>query len=468
MLSYSFANIGSESLYVHLYSCIKNDILKGKIAAGLKLPSKRSFAKNLGISVITVENAYAQLIAEGFIYSIPKKGYFVSDIETVEGKEKIKSAIGDKKAAKYYADLVSNSVLHTLFPFATWAKLLREVILEKSEELMTVPPCSGVLELREAIAEHLYQFKGIRAEPAQIIIGAGTEYLYSLIIKLMGYDKVFAAEEPGYGKISKIYKSSNVVCKHINMDKKGVVPQEIVSSNADVLHISPSHHFPTGTVMPVSRRYELLSWVTGSKYRYIIEDDFDSEFRFSGRAIPPIKELDVMDRVIYMNTFTKSLAPTIRISYMVLPAALAEKYYGELGFYSCTVSNFEQYTLEKFISNGHFENHINRMRRYYKTVRDSFIHAIKNNEALKNAVIEEEDAGLHFTLRVDTDMTDTELKKAFLRNGIRVTCLSDYYVNRENAPKSVIVINYSNLEPEKTDHVVERIADSIKISSKIQ
>lgn len=461
MLTYSFEGKGSESLYAHLYNCIKNDVLSGVLASGYKLPSKRTFAKNLGISTITVENAYAQLIAEGFIYSIPKKGYFVSDIEVTRSVKFASAPQKTAETAPFFADLVSNSTLHTLFPFSVWAKLMRDVISHKSQSLMTKPPCGGIYELREKIAEHLRQFRAVEVEPSQIIVGAGTEYLYGLIIQLIGRGMKFAAEEPGYKKIEKIYESHGVKICHIPIDKAGLDARRLRESNADVVHISPSHHFPTGIVMPISRRYELLSWAAEKEGRYIIEDDYDSEFRMVGKPVPSLKSIDVTDKVIYMNTFTKSLAPTIRISYMVLPAPLTERFYKELGFYSCTVSNFEQYTLSEFIGGGHLENHINRMRRHYKNVRDTMLREIRANSVLKSAEIREEDAGLHFLLKLDTPLTDDELKAAIRREGVNISCLSDYYSDKGTSEKGTLIINYSSILPEDVHAVVTRLADAI-------
>ena len=461
MLTYSFEGKGSESLYTHLYNCIKNDVLSGVLAAGYKLPSKRTFAKNLGISTITVENAYAQLIAEGFIYSIPKKGYFVSDIDVTRS---VKSASAPMKTAEnpqFFADLVSNSTLHTLFPFSVWAKLMRDVISHKSQSLMTKPPCGGIYELREQIAEHLRQFRAVEVDPSRIIVGAGTEYLYGLIIQLVGRGKIYAAEEPGYKKIGKIYRSNGVKICHVPIDGAGLDAQKLRESGADVVHISPSHHFPTGIVMPISRRYELLSWAAQKDGRYIIEDDYDSEFRMVGKPVPSLKSIDAADAVIYMNTFTKSLAPTIRISYMVLPEPLAERFYRELGFYSCTVSNFEQYTLAEFIGGGYMENHINRMRRHYKNVRDTLLYEIRKNPTLKSAKILEEDAGLHFLLKLDTRLTDEELKAAIRREGINISCLSDYYSDAAQAEKNTLIINYSSILPDDARAVAVRLANAV-------
>ena len=206
--------------------------------------------------------------------------------------------------------------------------------------------------------------------PEQIVVGAGTDYLYGLLIQLLGHDKIYGMEEPGYQKISEVYQSHNVLCLHIPLDRQGICIDKLNASGADIVHISPSHHFPTGIITPISRRYELLGWASASDSHYIIEDDYDCEFRFMGKPIPSLQSIDVMDKVIYMNTFTKTLASTIRISYMVLPKHLMARFQQNLGFYACTVSNFEQYTLTRFIQEGHFERHINRMRNFYHSQRD--------------------------------------------------------------------------------------------------
>ena len=274
MLTYSFEKKGSESLYEYLYKLIKADILSGKIAAGEKLPSKRALAKHLSISTITVENTYSQLCAEGYLFSVPKSGFFVSDITSRRplSADKPQRTIAEPlKTPEYFADFVNNSTSTDTFPFATWTKLLRETMAENADKLMARSPSAGIMELRRAIADYLYQFRGMMVEPEQIVIGAGTEYLYSLIIQLLGRDKKYAIEDPGYQKIAKIYRSNEVAFSHISLDKNGINMDELDSSQADILHISPTHHFPTGTVTPISRRYELLSWAAATHDRYIIE-----------------------------------------------------------------------------------------------------------------------------------------------------------------------------------------------------
>lgn len=462
MLTYSFENIGNDSLYEHLYKLIKNDILNGILTSGYKLPSKRTFAKNLNISIITIENAYSQLIAEGYIYSIPKKGYYVSELDKITIHNEISSAPAFKdnseiakniknntdSVSTYTTDFTSNSTNKASFPFTIWAKLMRELLSENHDKLMTSTPGTGSYELRLAIAQHLSDFRGMKVKPEQIIIGAGTEYLYNIIIQLLGRTLTYAVEDPGYRKISQIYHSNQVNVSHIPLNNNGIDVCALENSNADVLHLSPSHHFPTGIVTPVSKRYELLGWAAkaSTNQRYIIEDDYDSEFRLMGKPIPSLQSIDVMERVIYMNSFTKTLASTIRISYMVLPPHLMDKYNKCLSFYSCTVSTFEQYTLARFISDGYFEKHINRMRNYYRRLRDKLISTIKKSSIADICDILEDDAGLHFLLKVNTHLSDYELKCRAKANGLKISCLSEYYYLPDKAQEHILIINYSGLE----------------------
>lgn len=461
MITYTFTNTGSDSLYEYLYKCIKNDILQGNIRAGEKLPSKRTFAKNLGISVITVENAYEQLIAEGYIYSIPKKGFYVTDlkkeVETEKKtvtKEMVPITGGE---SGYFADFTSNQTQSELFPFTVWTRMIREVLGENQIQLMTNPPCGGIYPLREAIAKYLKEFRGMTVLPEQIIIGAGTEYLYGLLIQLLGTDKIYAVENPGYRKIAKIYRSWKVACEYIDMDEEGVQIGELQRKRVDILHISPSHHYPTGIVMPVSRRYELLGWAAKSNSHYIIEDDYDSELRLGGQPIPTMQSIDVSDRVIYMNTFTKTLASTVRISYMILPPPLLEQFYERLSFYSCSVSNFEQYTLGKFIEEGFFEKHINRLRNHYHKKRDILLGAIRESRLGDLVHISGEEAGVHFLMEIQTEKEEEEFLTSAQTQGIRLSPLSAHYHDQEAERKNVYVMNYSSVQMEDAQEIVRRL-----------
>lgn len=464
MLTYSFSNIGSDSLYEHLYKCIKQDIMQGVLSPGDKLPSKRNFARNLNISTITIESAYAQLVAEGYIYSVPKKGYFISDITQPfksEHKVEEESFVAVEKKQEYFVDFTSNQTNSENFPFSIWAKLMRETMAENSDALMVNPPSGGIMELRVAIAKHLKEFRGMNVSPDQIIVGAGTEYLYGLLIQLLGFDKTYAVEDPGYKKISQVYDSNQVSCCFLPMDKEGLKIAALENSKAEIVHISPSHHFPTGIVTPISRRYELLGWASKSKSRYIIEDDYDSEFRLMGKPIPSLQSIDVMEKVIYINTFTKSLASTIRISYMVLPKHLVERFYHRLYFYSCTVSNFEQYTLAEFIKEGYFEKHINRMRNFYRNQRDILLSHIKNSTLASYIHITEEDAGLHFLMHIHSIRSEESIKQRAKQEGLSISFLSHYYKECSPETEHALVINYSGIDQTHMKEAIVRLSRCI-------
>ena len=276
LLTYSFETIDpAESMYEHLYACIKQDILQKKLRAGEKLPSKRTFAKNLGVSTITVESAYAQLVAEGFLYTLPKRGYYVCDLEREVPAPLPRPATPPAREPArrtYWADFVGSSVARDMFPFSVWVKLLRDVTAGEDETaLLTDTSAGGIRQLRQAISDHLYQFRGMTIDPEQIVVGAGTEYLYSVLIQLLGRQWGYAVEDPGYLRLSKIYEKNDVATHHIPMDQYGIIPEKLEESGAQILHITPSHHFPTGIVMPVSRRYEFLSWASKGDNRYIIQ-----------------------------------------------------------------------------------------------------------------------------------------------------------------------------------------------------
>lgn len=465
MLTYSFENKGTDSLYEFLYKSITQDIIAGNLSPDEKLPSKRALAKHLNISTITVENAYSQLVAEGYIYSKPKSGFYVSPIPSPKlystGQNEDRTSHMYPAEKPYCVDLVANSAAKDSFPFSVWTRLMREVMSDKGDLLSVNSPSVGISDLRLAISDYLFQFRGMRADPDCIIVGAGTEYLYSLIIQLLGRHRKYAVEDPGYLKIAQIYKANNVDFDYIPLDEKGIAMAALKKSEADILHISPSHHFPTGIVTPISRRYELLSWAEKAQDRYIIEDDYDSEFRFTGRPIPSLQSIDSSGKVIYINTFSKSLTSTIRISYMVLPKSLMDLYKKELNFYSCTVSNFEQYTLAAFIRQGYFEKHINRMRNYYRTQRDSLMNEINKHPLFSKTEIKEENAGLHFLMKIDTELSDDELIEKGRAKGINLACLSRYYSKKSKAHAHTLIINYSGLSPDKIKTAVELLFECI-------
>lgn len=451
MLTYELKKLPGQPLYVSLYTQLLKDIRSGALAAGTKLPSKRMLAEHLKVSRITVEAAYGLLLAEGYLRSVEKVGYFV-EAQLPAPAEPLPVTELPEEVQIPMLDLTANGPAQ--FPFSVWSKLQRQVMADYSRQLLQSVPHQGYSQLRQAIARHLWDFRGMAVQPENIVIGAGTDFLYNLLIQLLGRQRTYAVEDPGYDKIRRIYALGGVRCISAEMDAQGVTPKGL--AQAQVLHISPAHHFPTGIITPMGRRAELLRWaeqVDG----YIIEDDYDSEFRFRTRPMAALQTMDRQGRVIYMNSFSKSLAPSIRIGYMVLPQGLMARFRAELGFYSCTVSSFEQYTLARFLSRGHFEQHINRMRKFYKARRDRVLEVLAKAPFAHRLTVLEEDAGLHFLVKVATSLSDEALTERFARCGIRVHALSHYYSQAVPEDKRhILVVNYSGLE-EAELHRLEQV-----------
>ena len=555
MLTLELHKNKSTPLYMQIYSYIKSEVLARRLKAGNKLPSKRALAAQLGISTITIEGAYGQLMAEGYIYAKAKSGYYISPLESIQqaddsaadffqhntlgdaqlfsGPEKISyesgytdnmpgasgnvnmaglsnspstsgifvpsslqstntalshasseissrpsitstsmpssSTISSKGRMSHEStaqtscatiDLSSNNILPESFPFSIWTKLMRHTMSENQALLLTKSPTAGIYSLRCAIAEHLLRFRGMHIQPEQIIIGAGTEYLYELIIKLIGRDKIYCVEDPGYHKLQRIYTDNGACCFSLPIDQQGMSVTALNAVRCDVIHISPSHHFPTGIITPVSRRYELLGWATSGQ-RYIIEDDYDTEFRLVGKPIPSLFSMDMSSKVIYMNTFSKSLTSTIRISYMVLPMPLMEEFNRRLGYLSCTVSTFEQYTLAEFINQGYFERHINRMRNNYKKLRQLLLKELLTHPEHDKIQILQQASGLYFLLKINTTLSDRDLRSRLQQNGVHLQSLQHYYQNRQAAPEHTFVVNYSSLTEKDIPRAVAALFDSL-------
>ena len=448
MLTYELKKAPGMPLYEALYRCLRGDILSGRLAPGEKLPSKRTLAENLKVSKITVETAYSQLLSEGYIRSEEKIGYFVEDVLRSPVPQ-TKTVLSSEETSAPTLDLTANGCAH--FPFSVWSRLQRQVLLDYGEKLLKPLPNLGAWELRCAIAEHLAGFRGMHVSPENILIGAGTDFLYNILIQLLGRDKIYAVEEPGYHKIRRIYAAGGVKCIGAGVDGMGVDPAAL--KQAQVLHISPSHHFPTGIVTTMQRRTELLAWAQ-QQDGYIIEDDYDSEFRFHAHPLPTLQALDTNGRVIYMNSFSKSLAPSIRVGFVVLPSALMALFQETLGFYSCTVPSFEQYALARFLQDGHFEKHINRMRKFYRSRRNRVVKALESCPWSEKAAITEADAGLHFLLKIDTHLSDEVLISRFADAGIRINPLSHYYHGPvPQWAQHCLLVNYSGLDEDQLWHL---------------
>ena len=425
-------------LYEQLYRALKEDIFTGAIAGGEKLPSKRTLAEHLNISRITVETAYNQLLAEGYIASHPRSGYYA---ETLEALPQVQT----QRTAPMELPPPPPTVSAEQFPFSVWAKLMRGVLLDDHDLLLQPPPNTGLSALRNAIAGMLLRSRGMDVCPENIVIGAGAEYLYNILIQLLGRDKCYGLENPGHRKIRQVCEANGVAVAAIPLDESGAALQELVDSQADVLHISPGHQYPTGAVMPIVRRRQLMNWV-GSGDRWIIEDDYDSEFRFSGKPVPTMFSMDTLGKVIYLNTFSRTITPALRISYMILPDSLMARYRQQLGFYSCTVPSFEQLTLAKFLDDGHFEKHVSRMKRRYRLLRDEFLTLLAQSKKSSAITVRGDEAGLHLLLQLQTSLSDDIIEQRLREAGIRAAGLRQYAVGlSEEEIRGRLVLHYSDL-----------------------
>lgn len=463
MLTITLDPHGPQPLYEQLYLAIRQQIEQGVLTAQQRLPSKRALAAHLKVSVVTIEGAYGQLLAEGYLRSEPKRGFFVQPFETLPAQshtapppEPGGQAV---KRNRLRYDFTTNAVDTARFPFATWARMMREVLTLGDSRLLSACHPQGVAELRQAIVRYLWDFRGIRAQPEQIVVGAGSEYLLGLLIQLLGREGGYAVEDPGYRKTARILSSNGAEVLPIPLDEQGLRIDLLEQSGAKVAHVTPSHHFPLGMVMPVTRRKALLSWALQSRERYIIEDDYDSEFRFSGRPIPALQSLDASERVIYLNTFAKSLAPSLRISYMVLPPHLLARYQKELQFYSSTVPSFEQYALARFMERGHFERHIARMRTHYKGIRDALLSAARAEGMLTHGTFSGAEAGLHLLLQVDNGLSEETLVRLAAESDVAVNALSGYYLLPQTAPlPPTLVMGYACMQAEDMVPACSRLA----------
>lgn len=415
MLDYDLGLRGDESLYDYLYQRIRDDIASGELREGARLPSKRALAEHLGVSVVTVEGAYRQLVVEGYVESRPRSGYFVCDLRgSVAPALGARAGVMAGEAPRMPGrDEESRSVDFALGArgaeqdaASLWTRALRQALASESEaELFAPAPAKGTPRLREAIASHLRQTRGMVVDPENVVVGAGAQILDSCIVQLLGRERAYGVEDPGYPRLMRLYAANGVKVRHVPIDEAGVRVDALAASDVGVMHVMPSHQFPTGCVTSIGRRYELLGWAADSSAgeRWIIEDDYDCEFRLAGRPVPALASVDAMGRVIYTNTFSKSLGSALRLAYMVLPDTLMERYGSELGFYSSTVSTVDQVTLARILEDGSYERHVARVRKRARDVRDRLREMVAAGAFGPGVRLEHADAGLHCVLAVPVD-----------------------------------------------------------------
>ncbi len=450
-----------KTLTEQLYQYLKEELIKGTFTRHEKLPSKRRLAENLQCSINTVQAAYNQLVDEGYLQTREKSGYYVADLSgiLVLEPEEYKKKVEAEKSPPYRYTFSHQGVDHEQFPFSLWRSLSNQIISTQDAELLSVSDPKGLLALRSSITHYLQSSRGVRCNANQIIISSGTEFLMQLLIQLLDAKAVYAIENPGYEKLNQLFKSNRVQYVSLPLDDQGVEIKALYASGADVLSITPSHQFPTGRIMPVTRRLQLLQWASEKFGRYILEDDYDSEFRYAGKPIPSLQGLDGQGKVIYLGAFSKSLSPALRISYMVLPDVLMERYETYLSFYYCPVPLIEQKVLHAFLEKGHFERHLNRMRHLYRQKRELLVSCI--NSLLPYVEITGDSAGLHLLLNVHNGMDEKELEQRAADYQVKIYGITRYYSQPPEEPReATLLLGFATLNLEEIPKAVTLLKEA--------
>lgn len=451
MLIFKLEKNSKKPLYEQLYLGMKEAIITKQIEVGTKLPSKRKLADFLNISQTTVEIAYGQLLAEGYIASKPRIGFFVEEIDELpflESKQPKKSLnTYPSKLEAYQYNFHPGKIDTESFPFAVWRKYAKDLFDFPSKEYLQVGEPQGEYELRAEIANYLYQSRGIICNPEQIVIGSGTEHLLPMILRLIEANSKIALENPGYSAIPRIHLTNKAV--PIAVDEDGLVVDELEKTDANIVYITPSHQFPTGAVLSASRRTHLLNWATKAANRYIIEDDYDSEFRYIGKPIPALQGMDQNEKVIYLSTFTKSLMPSLRVAYFVLPPTLLPSYQDIFSYYSATVPRFDQHILANFMKDGYFSKHLNRMRKIYRKKHDKLTTTLER--CYPTISITGEHAGMHILISVPLNKSEQELNQLAKENGIAIYPVSDYLLKPIEYEQPTFLLGFGGIALEEIE-----------------
>lgn len=445
-------------LYEQIYTFIKEEIKSGRIECKTKLPSTRALAEHLQVSRSTVDMAYTQLISEGYVESVPYKGYFVAEVSllfNIAKPREVQKIDSEQKNDQRLIDFSPWGIDLENFPFNTWRKISKNLLSADNKELFAAGNSKGEQRFRETLASYLYEARGVKCTPESIILGAGNEYLLMLLNQMFIEKPVIAMENPTYMQAYNVFKKNGNDIVSIAMDKNGMRVKELNESNAKIAYVMPSHQFPLGIVMPIKRRIELLQWTKAEKDRYIIEDDYDSEFRYIGKPIPALQGVDDSKKVIYMGTFSKSIAPSIRMSYMVLPEGLLEKFHNKMSFYSQTVSKMDQIIVNEFISGGYYERHLNKMRSVYKSKHDLLISLLKENKG--SVQITGENSGLHILISVNNSMSEEKLISKARNAGVCVHGLSEYYIGQRHYYNGTILLGFASLSEKEIKEGIEKL-----------
>ncbi|MHC1786786.1 MAG: PLP-dependent aminotransferase family protein [Christensenellales bacterium] len=455
MLELSLDPHDSRPLYEQIYQHIVADIKAGRLPPDSALPSRRALRDHLKISAATVESAYGLLQAEGYIRALPRRGFFVNPLVLLpQGRPLPAPTVPAPRPEPPRFDFSTSACDAALFPYRVWAKLFKETLYSRPDLLQRGEP-EGDSELRLMLSGFLYQYRGLRAEPEHILIGAGADYLLGVLLQLLPPGAVIAAEDPGYQGIYRAAARQGISCLPIPCDAQGISARKLQESAATVCYVTPSHQFPLGISMPIGRRTQLLHWASQGPGRLLIEDDYDSEFRHSARPLPAMQGLGQAERVVYIGTFSRSLAPSMRLAYMVLPPSLLAACRGAHLKTGETVSRFEQQTLARFIGDGHYLRHLRRAGRAYAQRLQRLQQAL---QALPLASVSGQQAGLHFLLRVPGLSEETLLKRA-AGAGIHLKGLSEY-CRAVKPPPSTLVLGYAGLQDALIGEAVAALANA--------
>ena len=439
----------SVPLYEQLYHSLAGEMRSGTLSAGVRMPGKRRLAAELSVSVNTVDAAYQMLAAEGYLESRERSGFYVQEYLALPsrpaGLPQPPAPPVPPPAPPVRYDLSTRGVDPGLFPFRTWARLQKE-LLYSAPELLTPGDARGDAALRQALAEYLAEYRGVQCDPEQLVVGAGLEYLLGLLAPLLPGPA--AVETPGYPRARQVLENNGVSCRCLPVDADGLSLTALSASDAAVCYVTPSHQFPTGVTMPAGRRAELLHWAARAPgRRYIIEDDYDSEFRFDTRPLPSLQGMAGADGpVVYLSTCSRSLAPGIRIAYMVLPRQLLGAWQTKYRLYSGTVGRFEQQTLARFITGGYFTRHLARERTAYKARRDALVAALRTSFAPEELTLAGLHTGLHLLAQLKDPPPDAALRAAARQYGVRCSLLSDYdLTGTAHSAAGTLVLGYGSL-----------------------
>lgn len=453
-----------QPIYLQIYNYIKQEILKGHLKAQEKLPSARALAANLEVSRSTIDTAYQQLVAEGYVDAKQKRGYFVVPITHLQQFSshrpgKSLSHINRESKEIIPFDFNPNAIDTQHFPYSIW-KSLGKNHLDNPDNFVSGLHY-GEYALRQAISDYLHGSRGVSCSPENIIVGAGLDHLLSMLCILFDRHTMIAMENPGYRSARQVLQANDYSILDIPLKNDSMDLSILSHSQADLCYVTPSHQFPMGTVMPISQRQELLSWANDRPDRYIIEDDHDSEFRYKGKPIPALQSLDTADKVIYLGTFSKSISPAIRTGYMVLPDSLIEQYNIKCGNYACPVSRLTQALLTDFIHEGYFEKHLNRMRKLYKTKHDHMLQAVQDYFSTGMVEISGDHAGLYIILCYTGSLTEEEICKRAKENGIRLHSLKKYYASLPADYQPTFLLGFANLSNKMIDEGIRLLAQQV-------